>query len=269
MSEGYVLARGDAGAQRLAALNEAMWPSSRALLERAGLEPGKTFLDVGCGAGALTACVAELGAEALGVDVDPAFVDRARAAHPDLSFEPCSVFELDHLGRQFDVVYARYLLSHLPDPARAIRSMMAVTRPGGSVVLEDIDFDLHVAHPRPAAFDRYLDLYRAVVLHRGGNPVLGRQLFALAQAEGLREVEVSVQVKIPRQPITTLTLAGIREAVVREGFADDAEIDELLQELATLEADPTAFLSVAGTYQVWGLAGTAALPSGSGTTNQR
>lgn len=252
MAEGYVLARGDAGAQRLAALNETMWPSSRALLERAGLAAGKTFLDVGCGAGALTACVARLGAETLGVDVDPAFVARARADYPSLAFEAGSVLDLGGLGRQFDIVYARYLLSHLPDPNLAIRAMMRVTRPGGSVVLEDIDFDLHVAHPRTAAFDRYLDLYRAVVRHRGGNPILGRKLFALAQAEGLREVEVSVQVKIPRQPITTLTLAGIREALVREGFATDIEVGNLLEELSALEADPRAFLSVAGTYQVWG-----------------
>lgn len=251
MSE-YALARGDAGAQRLAALNEAMWPSSHGLLLRAGLKPGMTFLDVGCGAGALTANVAALGVETLGVELDPAFVDRAAEAHPNLVFECRSVYDLPALGRQFDVVYARYLLSHLSDPQAALASMVAATRKGGSVVVEDIDFDLHVAEPRPPAFDRYLELYRAVVLRRGGNPTLGRHLFAMAQDAGLTGVEISVQVTMPKHPIATLTLAGIRDVVIRDELATEAEVDKLLIALSDLEADPRAFVSVAGTYQVWG-----------------
>jgi SAM-dependent methyltransferase len=253
MSE-YVLARGDAGARRLAALNEAMWPSSHALLLRAGLKPGMTFLDVGCGAGALTANVAALGVETLGVELDPAFVTRASESHPGLAFECRSVYDLPALGRQFDVVYARYLLSHLPDPQGALEAMRAATRKGGSVVVEDIDFDLHVAQPRPPAFDRYLELYRAVVVRRGGNPVLGRHLFAMAQDAGLTGVEVGVQVTMPKHPIATLTLAGIRDVVIRDGLATETEVEALLKALAELESDPRAFVSVAGTYQVWGTA---------------
>ena len=252
MSE-YVLARGDAGAQRLAALNEAMWPSSEALLVRAGLGPGKTFLDVGCGAGALTANVAALGVETLGIDADPAFIARALENHPGLAFECRNVADLPGLGRRFDIVYARYLLSHLADPQAALAAMRAVARPGGSVVIEDIDFDLHVAQPRPPAFDRYLELYRAVVLRRGGNPILGRHLFTMAQDAGLTAVEVRVQVTMPKHPIATLTLAGIQNVVIRDGLASEQEVGELLADLSALEANPRAFVSVAGTYQVWGV----------------
>ncbi|MGV3614434.1 MAG: methyltransferase [Fimbriimonas sp.] len=256
MKEGYVLARGDAGAHRLAVLNAAMWPSSRALLRRAGLRRGGTFLDVGCGAGDLTRRVAALGVEAVGVDVDPAFIARAQARPSGARFEVRNVTELDAIGRSFDVVYARYLLSHLTEPVAALRAMMKVTRPGGPVVVEDIDFDLHVAEPRPAAFDRYLDLYRAVVLHRGGDPILGRRLYRLAADAGLRDVQVRVHVQIPTQGearhITTLTLAGIRDAVVREGMATESEVDSLGEELRALEETPSALVSVAGTYGVWG-----------------
>lgn len=209
-----------------------------------------TFLDVGCGAGALTALVAAAGVETLGVDVDPAFI--ARASESGLAFECRSAFDLAGLRRRFDVVYARYLLSHLPDPRAGLEAMIAVARPGGAIVVEDIDFDLHVAQPRPPAFIRYLELYRTVVERRGGNPFLGRHLFAMAQEAGLVEVEVGVQVTMPKHPIATLTLAGIRDALIREALATEAEIDALLAELSALEADPRAFVSVAGTYQVWG-----------------
>jgi SAM-dependent methyltransferase len=218
-----------------------------------------SFLDVGCGPGALTAKVGKLGIDAMGVDRDSGFVRAARESHPEVRFEALDVAELSKLGQRYDIVYARYLLSHLSDPEAAVRVMMSATRPGGRVVLEDIDFDLHVAEPRPAAFDRYLELYEAVVRRRGGDPFLGRRLFGLSQRAGLQRVQAAVQVSVFTQGeekrISSLTLSGIRESLVAEELATGAEIDGVLEELAELEADPHSLVSVAGTHQVWGRVG--------------
>jgi SAM-dependent methyltransferase len=257
MPEEYVLARGEAGAHRLAVLNEAMWPSSRALLRRAGLRRGMTFLDAGCGAGDLTRRIAALGVRARGIDADTGFIARARAAAPGVPFEVEDVRTAED-GERYDVVYARYLLSHLADPAAGFAALCRRVRPGGVVVVEDIDFDLHVAEPRIPAFDRYLELYREIVHRRGGNATLGRHLFRLAREAGLRDVRTGLEVKVladgPGKRITTLTLAGIREAVIAGGLAAPDEIDRLLAELSGFEADPASFVSVAGTYQAWGRA---------------
>jgi SAM-dependent methyltransferase len=255
MGREYVLARGEAGAHRLAVLNEAMWPSSRALLRRAGLRRGMTFLDAGCGAGDLTRRVAALRVRARGIDADAGFVARARAAAPEVPFEVQDV-RATETGEWYDVVYARYLLSHLSDPAAGFAALCRRVRPGGVVVVEDIDFDLHVAEPRIPAFDRYLELYREIVHRRGGNATLGRHLFRLAGDAGLRDVRTDLHVKVltngPAKRITTLTLEGIREAVIAGGLAAPDEIDRLLSELGAFEADPATFVSVAGTYQAWG-----------------
>src|SRR5438309_1846224 len=53
---------------------------------RAGVSPGDRVLDLGCGDGRLTAELARMGAQATGVDVARAALDRARSAHPDLDF---------------------------------------------------------------------------------------------------------------------------------------------------------------------------------------
>ena len=233
-----------------------MWPTSRALLRRAGLRRGTTFLDVGCGVGDLTRKVSRLGAVATGVDIDPGFVARARAASPGLRFECLNVCDLESLGQTYDVVYARYLLSHLPDSAEGLRAMVAATRPGGAVVVEDIDFDLHVAQPRVPAFDSYLNLYRAVVRSRGGDPHLGRHLFRLAREAGLVSPEAGLQVRVMTtgegKRISSLTLAGIRDSAVAGGLATSEEIDAMLNDLRQFEEDPDTLVSVAGTYQVWG-----------------
>jgi len=254
----YVLARGSSGQRRLEILNDAMWPSSRKLLRQAGLRKGKTFLDVGCGPGALTKRVFDLGIEATGVDIDPGFIESAQQTHKGPTYACASVFELASLDRQFDVVYARYLLSHLADPAQGIQAMIGVIKPGGKLVLEDVDFDLHVAEPRPPAFDRYLQLYEAVVKLKGGDPFLGRKLFKLATQADLTQIKTSVQVSVftegaPKR-MSSLTLEGSRATLLASGLATETELDQLIEELMRLESTDDSVISIAGTFQVIGKA---------------
>jgi SAM-dependent methyltransferase len=53
-----------------------------------GVRPGEQVLDLGCGTGTLTAEIAAQGADVVGLDPDPAMLERARAAHPDVTFRP-------------------------------------------------------------------------------------------------------------------------------------------------------------------------------------
>jgi SAM-dependent methyltransferase len=232
-----------------------MWPSTLRLLQEAGLRAGMTFLDVGCGTGAVSVRVADLGVDVLGIDADAGFIEAARGRDTPARFKHLNALDIATLG-QFDFVYARYLLSHLPDPMAVLREMVRATRPGGRVVLEDIDFDLHVAEPCPPAFARYLELYRDVVRLRGGDPILGRKLFAMAVDAELRQVHPRIQLTLARdesQPLTSLTLRGIRTAVLAHTLATETELDRLIEEIEALESDPKSLISVAGTHQVWGI----------------
>lgn len=215
-----------------------------------------SLVDVGCGPGALTKRIFDLGIEATGVDIDPGFIESAQQTHQGPTYSCLPVSELARLGGQFDIVYARYLLSHLGDAAQGIEAMISVTKPGGKVVLEDVDFDLHVAEPRPPAFDRYLELYEAVVKLRGGDPYLGRKLFALASEAGLTKIKASVQVSVfsegaPKR-MSSLTLEGSRAALIKGGLSTESEIDQLIEELTHLENNPATLISIAGTFQVIG-----------------
>lgn len=55
----YVLRGGDHGAERLRLLASMKWPTTKPLLDRAGMRPGIICLDVGCGPGAVTFRMAE------------------------------------------------------------------------------------------------------------------------------------------------------------------------------------------------------------------
>jgi SAM-dependent methyltransferase len=101
---------------------------------------GGPVADLGCGPGHLTAHLSSLGLDALGVDLSPAMIELARAAHPGLRFEVGSMDALDALGvadGSLGGVLSRYSIIHLP-PERlpAVTAEFGrVLAPGGHLLL--------------------------------------------------------------------------------------------------------------------------------------
>jgi SAM-dependent methyltransferase len=78
----------------------------------------------------------------LGIDATPAMIDRARAlaaarAIFNVDWRVGSVYELPFADGEFDVVTCRFAFHHLEEPLRALREMIRVARPRGSIVLCD------------------------------------------------------------------------------------------------------------------------------------
>ncbi|SER02334.1 Methyltransferase domain-containing protein [Lentzea xinjiangensis] len=96
--------------------------------------PGRTWLDVGCGTGALTEAVLAHAAPAAVTGVDPSedFLDLARHRVPGGTFEPGDATDLGE--RTADVVVSGLVLSFVPDPARAVAEFARVGRCAGSYV---------------------------------------------------------------------------------------------------------------------------------------
>ena len=261
--EGYVLRGGRAGAQRLHLLNRAKWPTTEQLLGSAGLRAGMRCLDVGCGSGDVTLKMAALvgeGGEVVGVDSDQAIL-RLAEQEAERQGLPVTFRRLDaeELAEEsaYDVVFARYLLSHLPRPERVVEAMVRALRPGGRLVVEDVFFPGHICYPANAAFDRYLQLYQAAVKsNEGGDAAIGPRLLGLALEAGLEEVSVGLVVPVFRdgdgKRVAQVTMEHIREAVVGAELATSDEVDAIVGELDRFADDDRTLMSMAPTFQVWG-----------------
>ncbi len=94
------------------------------------------MLDLGCGQGDLTAVIAGLGVEVLGVDVAEAAIARARRRHPQLAFTVtpfAGPLPLDDTA--FDVVWASEVIEHVADTATWLSEVRRVLRPGGRLLV--------------------------------------------------------------------------------------------------------------------------------------
>jgi ubiquinone/menaquinone biosynthesis C-methylase UbiE len=260
--EVYVLRGGQAGAARLRLINRVKWPSTERLLGTAGLRAGMRVLDLGCGGGAVTMKMAALvGAEGevVGADLDPSILRLAQQEAEDsklpVAFRHLGAEELDEVAA-YDFAYSRYLLSHLQHPERALGAMVRALRPGGRLAVEDIFFPGHVCYPPNAAFDRYLELYGAVVRAKGADPAIGPRLMGMALDAGLVDVQVELVVPVFRdgegKRVAQVTMEHIREAVLGAGLATTIEVDAVVADLEAFADDERTLMSIAPTFQVWG-----------------
>ena len=163
------------------------------------LRPGMAVLDVGCGTGAITADIA--GAvgptgTVVGIDRDPALLQRARARHadvPGLRFEERDVLALSD-DAIFDVVTAARVLQWIEGPAAALACMVRATRPRGLVVaLEYSHADLVWEPAPPAAVRRWYDAFLTWRTANGWDNRLAHHLPDLFAGAGLVEASASVE----------------------------------------------------------------------------
>ena len=169
------------------------------LVSFAGVRDGDSVLDVGSGSGALASAVAGAfpSVRVTGVDPSSVFVNdaQARTRHERVRYQVADGQSLPMEDGTFDKALCLFVLNFIPDPGKALREMIRVTRPGGVVSAAVWDYGngmemLRVFWAEAVALDSAAGARdeRNMPLCRGG------ELAALWRANGLVQVE--------EQPIT-------------------------------------------------------------------
>ena len=111
------------------------------LLERLGVRPGWRCLEVGAGSGSVAAWLCDRtapGGSVLATDLDTTVLRELE--HPNLEVRVHDLLADELPEQEFDLVHARLLLAWLADPERGLRSMLGALRPGGCMLVEEMDF---------------------------------------------------------------------------------------------------------------------------------
>jgi trans-aconitate methyltransferase len=259
----YIIRGGVEGKKRLEVLGRTMWPVTSRALARAGLCRGMTSLDLGCGGGDVTlelAAVVGPDGQAVGVDYDEVKLALAREAGTkrglrNLEFRQIDVEKWEE-DSCYDFIYCRFLLTHLKDPRALLCKMLCAVRPGGAVLVEDINFAGYVHYPRCAALEKYVRLYQTAAARRGCDADIGPKLYLMLLDTGWERLGLDVVQPTffsgEGKEIAILTLINISEAVLAEKLATRAELETAIEELASYTADERTVISMPRVFQVWG-----------------
>ena len=148
--------------------------------DRMGITPGTHILEVGVGTG-INASLYPRNCHITGIDLSASMLDKARERVAREGLRNVRLLEMDaakttFADDTFDIVYAPYLISVVPDPVKVAREMRRVCKPGGKIVILN---HFRSANPILSRVERTLS---PLTVHVGFKSDLDLPAF-LAQAE--------------------------------------------------------------------------------------
>src|SRR3954447_16378846 len=108
-------------------------------IQRMGIKPGDRVLEVGVGTG-INAALYPRDCAVTGIDLSDSMLEKARDRIARKGVRNVRLLEMDAANLKFaddsfDIVYAPYVISVVPDPVAVAREMRRVCRPGGRIVI--------------------------------------------------------------------------------------------------------------------------------------
>lgn len=214
----YVLGANAAELERLG-LQHALWTdAAHALWRLAGIQPGWSVLDLGCGPGFCTLDLARIvgtpgpgggpRGQVVGVDESGLFLEHLRAQAAARGMSNVRTVTSDALlladaeaieARFFDAAYARWLMCFVRDPAAVVRGVHKALKPGGRFVVQDyFNYEAMATAPRrpiqAKAVRATAESWRA----RGGDPDIMGRLPAMLEGMGFAVEHIAVNQRLAR-----------------------------------------------------------------------
>jgi SAM-dependent methyltransferase len=197
-----------------------------------GYPPGSRVLEAGCGIGAQTVTLAgkSPGARITSIDLSEDSLAQAGARVRAAGF---------------------FVLEHLTDPVLALTLLRRVLAPGGTITVIEGDHGSAFFSPDSPAARKAIGCLIALQREKGGNPLIGREVYPLLSKAGFREVSVSprmVYVDATHPDLVegftkrtfTAMVEGVRDEVLERRMATGEEWDRGIRDLyRTCEPDGT------------------------------
>lgn len=179
--------------ERLHVLARVIDPITEEVLGTLGIGPGWQCCDVGSGAGTIAAWMAgRVGHDGriVSIDVDTRFQPPSsgivEVRQADVTSEPIG-------EAAFDLVHARGVLQHVEQREAVLDAMVGAAKPGGWVVVTDVDWIQFDAQPVPEPFATLSRTLRDLSERQHGyDASWGRRLLDAFRRRGLREVDARV-----------------------------------------------------------------------------
>ncbi|HEV3288776.1 MAG TPA: methyltransferase domain-containing protein, partial [Streptosporangiaceae bacterium] len=240
-------------------------PDSATLLDRVGLRPGQSAIDLGCGPRGILDLLAgrvSPGGRVVGLDADPAHTAMAAGFVSDHGLRDVQIVTADACrtglrSGSFDLVHARTLLVNVPAPAAVVAEMVRLAKPGGQVAVTEPDTEHALCYPPHPAFNRMCEIFHAAFTRHGADPAIGRRVSEMFRQAGLTDVGVESRTQMyppgnSRRTVRLDLVRSMRPQIVQLGLADEEELDALDAALRPHLEDPRTVAMTGLLFLVWG-----------------
>jgi ubiquinone/menaquinone biosynthesis C-methylase UbiE len=247
------------GRDRLTQIETSWDPWTIPNLDKIGVQSGWHCLEVAGGGGSIAAWLCQqVGADGyvMATDLETCFLDTISSKTLDVHCHDIRVELLPEAA--FDLVHTRALLAFLPDPSLAIRKLIAALKPGGWLLVEELDYVSAVhdpsMEPKAAALsEKGWNAIRTAIRTKGCDTEFGRHVYSDVAAYGLTNLRAEGFVAMqlggtPTARFWRMTLEQLQEEILADGLLSALEIELYC---ALLESPQYRSLSVT-MMSVWG-----------------
>jgi SAM-dependent methyltransferase len=235
----YVMGRSESETRRLILMGERFALPMRHLLEDAGIAPGMEVLEIGSGAGDVAIAAARLvgpGGRVVGVEMSAPILEtareRARAAGlENITFVVGDIREGLELDTDFDALVGRFILYHLTEPARVLRSLTGYLKPSGIVAFQEAFLAAPpVAFPACPLRQQVVNWITQATVVEGRDPNLAVHQYWIFQEAGLPTPQMRSHARIagPDNTDTEIIVRIMRGQLphlVAHGIVTEEEVD--------------------------------------------
>jgi 2-polyprenyl-3-methyl-5-hydroxy-6-metoxy-1,4-benzoquinol methylase len=224
--------------ERIHAAEQLFDDGTKRLVTALGIPSGAACLEVGAGGGSIARWLCDVVGDSgrvVATDIDVRSLE-ALDAPASLEVRRHDVVHDPLEEGRFDLVHARLVLEHLPERDAVLGKLIRALRPGGWIVVEDVDYvsavpisELGAAEHEHTQSVRLREFAKNGIAH-----YLGRELPARLRAAGLTEVGNEGRVWImeggsPGARWFQLSMQHLRQRLVGPDQLTDAEVDRMLE----------------------------------------
>ncbi|WP_196890220.1 class I SAM-dependent methyltransferase [Aureivirga sp. CE67] len=258
----YAIHGGDKGKRRLQILSETLEEETTKFIQKVGISKGMKCLDLGCGGGNVSILLSKLigeKGEVIGYDIDERKIALAKETMKELNISNIKfeVKNVNHFDEKevYDIIYSRFLLSHLKNPAEILQKMYHSLKPNGKILIEETDFSGHFSVPRSKDFDSYVSLYQKLLEKRGTNANLGKELFSLLNQSRFKNIDFSISQVAHNSGngklMAEITFEGISEALIKDKIISQNVIEEIQSGLIEFRKRKDTIMSLPRIFQFY------------------
>jgi ubiquinone/menaquinone biosynthesis C-methylase UbiE len=219
---------------------------------------GASVLEAGCGVGAQTVSLVRNSPEAhfTCVDISEESLCGARerveaTGYGNATFQKADLFNLPFSENSFDHIFVCFVLEHVRNPLEALGHLKSRLKPSGTITVIEGDHGSAYFFPDSKAAWQTIQCLIDLQAEKGGNALIGRELFPLLNHTGFHTVSVSprmVYVDASRPEFVegftkntfTAMVEGVRDQALRSRMIDEAVWDKGIRDLyRTSETDGT------------------------------